>query len=134
VKAGKRLGALNYYRAKGAVWLELIRPWILPALGGGAALKYLGLSSSKALGFMVAIAVVTEGIAVLVGWLEYRSGATAEHYRMARDSDPYKYESLSLLREIRDRLPVDSQLTGRQLPVDGASTGPPIRHRRSPEA
>lgn len=93
-------GRISYWRGKGAVWLELIRPWVLPALGGGAALKYLGVPTGRAVAAMVAVAVVTEAAAILLGWLEHRSGATAEHYRQAAETDPYKADSLALTREL----------------------------------
>ena len=101
---GERLGRLQYLRGKGSVTLEILRPWVLPALGGGAALKYLGLSTPWALGVMVGLGVVMEAGAVVLGWIEYRSGATRAHYKLAGETDPFRSEQLALLREIRDRL------------------------------
>src|SRR3990167_5844155 len=95
MKAAKIVGRVGFYRGKGAVWLEVIRPWLLPVLGGGAALKYLGLSATWAIGAMVVFGLVMESAAVLIGWLEHRSGATEEHYRTAALVDPYKSGALA---------------------------------------
>lgn len=108
------IGRAAYWRGKGTVWLEAVRPIVLMALGGGAALKYLtGLPTRWVLGIMIVMALASEVAAVLLGWLEHRSGATEEHYRQAAETDPYKAQSLALLREIRDSLrsPDDSPLT-----------------------
>lgn len=83
-----------YWRNKGIVYIEMVRPWLLPILGGGAALKYLGLDPVTALLVMLAVGVASEALAVVLGWLEHRSGATEEHYRQAALTDPYKTESL----------------------------------------
>jgi hypothetical protein len=98
---GPRLGLAVYYKNKGEVWLAPVRQWILPALGGSAALKYLGLRSSEAVALMVGVALVWEVAAVLIGWLEHRTGATRAHYQAAADTDPFRRESLELLRDIK---------------------------------
>ena len=77
-----------------------MRQWILPALGGSAALKYLGVGATHAVLFMVGVAMVWEVAAVAIGWLEHRSGATRAHYQAAADTDPYRRESLELLRAL----------------------------------
>ena len=101
------IGLGAYYRAKGAIWLDTVQPIVMLALGGGAALKYLtGLPTRWVIGIMVTLAVGREVGAVLLGWLEHRSGATEAHYQAAAQTDPYRRESLALLREIRDRLDV----------------------------
>ena len=96
------VGRAIYRHNKGSVYVQPLKGWLLTALGGSAALKYLGLDGGMAVGLMLAIAVVTEGLAVTFGWLEHRIGATAEHYKTAAETDIYKRESLELLREIRD--------------------------------
>ena len=98
------VGRAAYRRGKGAVWLEPVRAWILPALGGGAALKYLGLPADVALLLMVGVAIVWEGAAIGLGWLEHRMGATAEHYKAAASTDFFKSESLRLSGDILKEL------------------------------
>lgn len=102
---GQRLGRLWYYRGKGMLYLEAGRQWILPVMGASAASKYLGLSVTKSLAGWIAVAVVAEAVAVLLGWWERRSGATRANYGLATETDPFKTSSLELLAEIRDRLP-----------------------------
>lgn len=104
MKLGQFIGRVAFYRGKGNVWLDAARPWILPIFGGGVALKYLGLSSRWAITTMIGVALASEVMAVLLGWLERRSGATAANYELAKVTDPYKLESLKLLQEIRDRV------------------------------
>lgn len=104
--AGDLLGRVAFYRSRGNGWLEALKPVALAALAGGSAVKYLtGWETRWAVGIMVAAAIFWQVAAVLLGWLERRTGATEAHYRAATQTDPYRSESLSLLREIRDRLP-----------------------------
>ena len=98
------LGHIQFYRGKGAPWIEVFRPWIVPMVFSGAGAKYLGLQTRWAVLLAVALPVLTEVLAVLLGRWEHRVGATEAHYRLASEVDPYKAESLALLREIRDRL------------------------------
>ena len=58
----------------------------------------------QAIAVTVTVAVVSEVAATLIGWAEYRSGATEEHYRMATQSDPHRRESLRLMEEQRKLL------------------------------
>lgn len=112
---GPRLGRAQYLRQKGMVYLEIVRPVIILALGGGAALKYLtGLPTRWVVIIMVALAVGSEILAVILGWLEHRSGATEAHFQLAADTDPYKRQSLELLSEIRDAV-------GRRWPPGGSA-------------
>lgn len=99
---GERLGKSLYLQNKGRVWLQPIREWVLPALGGSAALKYLGFSTTKAILLMTGVALAWEVTAIFIGWLEHKSGATRAHYEEAAKTDPYKSESLALLRDIKD--------------------------------
>jgi hypothetical protein len=99
-----RVGRAIYYRGKGAPWVEMFRPWITPVVVSGVGARYLGVSLWWALGLAIGIPVVIEIVAVLLGRAEHSSGATAEHYRIAAETDTYKRESLALLRDIRTGL------------------------------
>lgn len=98
-RIGRLVGSYAYRRGKGQIWLEMLRAWILPALGGSAALKYLGVQGRWAIVAMVGIALTCEALALLIGWLEHRSGATEQHYREAAETDVFKRESLRLQAE-----------------------------------
>lgn len=99
----RRAGRLTFFKNKGNPWIEMLRQWMLPVLGGGASLKYVfrDLEPWQAIAATVSIAVVSEIAAAFIGWAEYASGATEEHYRMATKSDPHRRDSLRLLEEQR---------------------------------
>jgi hypothetical protein len=99
---GERVGYALYLKNKGDIWLSPLQKWVLPALGGSAALKFLGLSVTKAVLVMASVALFWEAAAVLLGWLEHHIGATRSTYQAAAETDPFKSESLALLRQIRD--------------------------------
>ena len=96
------IGKAGYVRHKGMIYLEPVRQWVLPALLGSASLKFLGVSPRWAVGIMLALGVVWEVAAFMLGWWEHRSGASRAHYQAAADTDPYRSSSLALLREIKE--------------------------------
>ena len=104
MKLGELVGRLWFYRGKGMLYIEACRQWILPVMGGTAAAKYLGMPLKYAIPAWICVAVVAECTAVLLGWLERRSGATSANYDLAKLTDPYKAESLAELRQIRETL------------------------------
>jgi len=111
MKAGEFLGRLWFYRMKGMAYIEAARQWVLPVMGGTAAAKYLGMPLRYAIPAWIGLALVAECTAILLGWLERRSGATAANYGLSKVTDPYKTESLAELRAIKEtlqeRLPAD---------------------------
>ena len=104
MKAGELIGRLWFYRGKGMLYIEAARQWVLPVMGGTAAAKYLGMPLKYAIPAWIGLALVAECTAVLLGWLERRSGATAANYDLSKMTDPYKLESLAELRAIRKAL------------------------------
>lgn len=96
---GERLGRLWFYRGKGMLYVEAVRQWILPLMGATAATKYLGWQLRYAIPAWIVFALVAETTAVVIGWLERRSGATAANYDLAKTTDPFKVESLRLAAE-----------------------------------
>ena len=101
---GEVAGRIWFYRAKGSLYLEAVRQWILPVMGATAATKYFGLPLKLSFAARVAFALLAEVAALILGWLERRSGATAANYEVAKLTDPYKVESLALMREQVDVL------------------------------
>ena len=99
MRVGEALGRVWFYRGKGSLYLEAVRQWILPIMGATAATKYLGLPLRWSIAAWILFAVVAEGLAIGLGWLERRSGATAANYELARSTDPFKVESLRLAAE-----------------------------------
>ena len=99
MKVGETIGRVWFYRAKGMLYLEAVRQWILPVMGASAASKYLGFSLTQSIIFWVGLAVMSETAAVLIGWLERRSGATSANYELAKMTDPFKIEALKHARE-----------------------------------
>ena len=97
------IGRIGFYRGKGSVWIDMLRQWMLPVLGGGASLKYVfrDLEPWQAIALTISVAVLAEIASTIIGWVEFTSGATEEHYRMALESDPHRRDSLSLLEEQR---------------------------------
>ena len=102
---GARAGKIAYWRMKGSRATDVVRAWTLPIASVAIGGKFLGLQSRWAVVGAVVLAVLVELAAVVIGWLEHHSGATAAEYDLAKLTDGYKVESLALLREIRDRLP-----------------------------
>lgn len=97
------IGRIGFFRGKGSVWIDILRQWMLPVLGGGASLKYVfrDLEPWQAIALTVSVAVISEVASTIIGWAEFTSGATEEHYRMALESDPHRRDSLILLEEHR---------------------------------
>lgn len=106
MKLGETLGRLWFYRQKGALYLEMMRQWILPVMGASAASKYLGFSLTRSILFWVGLALLSETAAVLLGWLERRSGATRAHYDLAKQTDPYKVDALQHAKDTARELRV----------------------------
>jgi len=103
-RTGDRVGRLWYYRHKGDAWVAVFRQWLLPVMGSAGVTAYLGVAPWASVMVWIAVAVVAEVAAVALGWYEHASGATAANYRLAKETDVYKIESLALLRDIRDHL------------------------------
>ena len=99
MRVGETLGRLWFYRGKGTLYLEAVRQWILPIMGASALSKYLGFSFKYSVLLWIGIALCAETAVVFLGWFERRSGATASNYGLARDTDPFKRESLRLAAE-----------------------------------
>ena len=99
MRLGETLGRVWFYRAKGALYVEVVRQWILPIMGATAATKYLGWQLRYAIPAWILFALCAEAAAVLIGWFERRSGATAANYDLAKQTDPWKVESLRLAGE-----------------------------------
>lgn len=97
---GRWIGRGVYYKNKGEIWLNPLQRWVLPALGGSAALKYLGVSATSAILVMTGVALLWEVAAVLIGWFEHRSGATESHYDKAASTDPFRRGSLEKLERV----------------------------------
>ena len=97
---GTFLGRALFLKGKGAPWVEMFRPWIVPMVFSGAGAKYVGLPTHWAVALAVIIPVVIELVAVLIGHIEHRSGATEAHYQLAADTDIFKRESLERLAKI----------------------------------
>ena len=103
-RPGELIGRIWFYRAKGMLYIEAARQWVIPIMGGTAAAKYLGMPLKWAIPAWICLAILAECTAVLLGWLERRSGATAANYGLAQVTDPYKTESIAELRRIRETL------------------------------
>jgi len=99
MKFGETCGRLWFYRGKGMLYVEAVRQWILPIMGATAATKYLGWQLRYAIPAWILFAILAETTAVLIGWLERRSGATAANYDLAKVTDPFKVDSLRLAAE-----------------------------------
>lgn len=99
MRVGEIVGRLWFYRGKGMLYVEAVRQWILPVMGATAATKYLGLPLRWSILAWLIFVILAEAVAVLLGWLERRSGATAANYDLARMTDPFKLDSLRLAAE-----------------------------------
>ena len=42
---GRAMGRLQFHRARGGVYVDAVRPWILPVLGGAGIGHYLGIQT-----------------------------------------------------------------------------------------
>mgnify|MGYP001601230753 CR=1 FL=1 len=102
---GARAGRLWFDRMKGSRFTDVVRAWVMPVAAAAASGKFLGLQSRWAIAGAIAIAVIVEVAAVLLGRWQRLAGAIDAEYQLAKETDPFKVESLRLLQEIRDRLP-----------------------------
>lgn len=102
---GERLGRLEFLRGRGDPIVEMARRWFLVAMGASATGRFVfDLTREWSAALLVLIPLVGEGATILIGVLMARWGIVQGMYASARDLDPYKAESLALLREIRDLL------------------------------
>lgn len=102
---GHRLGHWDYLRVKGEPLVEMVRRWLLVAMGASATGKFVfQLSTEWSVGLLVAVPLVGEGLATGLGWLMARYGVVQSHYQTALDLDPYRSESLRLLAAIERHL------------------------------
>ena len=97
---GAVAGRVQFYRSKGAVWIESFRPWILPMLGGAGLGKYLGLSTEWAVGLGLLLPVVFEGVTLAVGWFDWRKGVAESYTHTSASVNPYIVRQVELLEEL----------------------------------
>lgn len=97
---GNTLGRILLWRTRGREYLELLRAWVVPVMGTAGVSKYLGLQSRWAIVVGIAIPVGLEALAMVFGWLDVRSGAGRAHQAQLNTLDPYKDETIRLLRKI----------------------------------
>lgn len=102
MKLGETIGRLWFFRQKGALYLEMLRQWILPIMGASAASKYLGFSLGHSIAFWLSVALISETAAVVLGWIEMRSGATRANYDLAKTTDPFKVDALTYAKRTAD--------------------------------
>lgn len=102
---GARLGRLDFLRQRGLPWIEMLRGWLLVAMGASATSRFVfDLDRTWALVLLVVVPIMGEAAALLLGIVMARKGVISAHYGAARDLDPYRTEHLALLREIRTLL------------------------------
>ena len=102
---GNALGRLLLWRTRGREYLELLRAWIVPVSGVAGVSKYLGLQSRWALVAGIGLPVLIEVMSMVFGWFDVRSGAGRAHQAQLNTLDPYKDETLRLLRKIAGEAP-----------------------------
>ena len=102
---GARLGRLDFLRQRGLPWIEMLRGWLLVAMGASATSRFvfdLGLAWSLTL--LIVVPILGEAAALALGIVMARKGVIQSHYLTAAQLDPYRSEHLALLREIRTLL------------------------------
>ena len=105
VAFGARLGRLNFLRERGLPWVEMLRSWLLVAMGASATGRYVfDLSPRWSAVLLIVVPIVGEASALVLGIVMARTGVIQAHYRAAQELDPYRAETLKLLREIRDMM------------------------------
>ena len=102
---GNALGRLLLWRTRGREYLELLRAWIVPVSGVAGVSKYLGIQSRWALVAGIGLPVLIEVASMVLGWLDVRSGAGRAHQAQLNTLDPWKSETLRLLRKIAGEAP-----------------------------
>lgn len=99
---GARLGRLDFLRQRGLPWIEMLRGWLLVAMGASATGRFVfDLDRTWALALLIVVPIAGETCALLLGLWMARTGMIQAHYQTAAQLDPYRSEHLALLREIR---------------------------------
>lgn len=100
---GARVGRLNFLRERGLPWVEMLRSWLLVAMGASATGRFVfDLSPRWSAILLIVVPIVGEAGALILGIVMARTGVIQAHYRAAQELDPYRADTLRLLREIRD--------------------------------
>ena len=99
------IGRADFYRNKGDVWVEMLRRWLLIGMGASATGKFVfNLSDHWNVAALIAIPILGEFMAVIVGWWLSRSGSVTSHYQLAHNLDPSRHLPVERLEEVRDLL------------------------------
>jgi len=97
---GAHVGRYLFLRNRGREYAEIAKGWMTPVAAVTAAAKYLGLDAPAAMGVGLAVPVVVETLALAIGWWDVRHGGLERQTQLVNEQDPYKVESLALLRKI----------------------------------
>ncbi len=100
---GAHLGRFLFYRNRGGEYSQLAKGWVTPIGVVAAAAKYLGLDGWQAAAIGLAVPVLIEGLALGAGWLDIRLGGARRQMALANVQDPWKVETLDLLRALERR-------------------------------
>ncbi len=97
------LGTYYAWRTRGRETLQSVEPWIKIAMGGAFLSGYRnlgGLTWWQSLGVGLAILIVAEVIMVLLGSFDFRNGVIRRQVQMGNEQDPWKVETLAILRRL----------------------------------
>ena len=102
---------MQYWRGKGAFWVELVRAWVMPGAAAGAFAKYLGFQGKWAVAISLLLPITVEVLGFAAGHFLYKHGGVRQDYLLAMRQDPFKRKSIKWLRRISrtldSRLPAD---------------------------
>lgn len=98
-------GAFEYYHGKGNPWVEMVRRWLLIAMGASATGRFVfDLPTRWNLVLLMAIPVLGEAVAALLGLLMHRVGSIEHHYLIAYREDPARHLPVERLEAVQASL------------------------------
>ncbi len=100
---GAHLGRFLFYRGRGAEYSQLAKGWLTPMGIVAGAAKYLGLDGWHAALVGLAVPVIIESVALAAGWLDIHLGGLRRQQGLQNVQDPWKVETLDLLRALHAR-------------------------------
>jgi hypothetical protein len=101
---GPKLGRLLFIWGQGTEYGNMLRGWIGPiSLATGVA-KYMGLSTEASVALGIGIPVGITALTLAAGYYHVRVGGARHTAQQSNDNDPWRVETLRILRTLERRL------------------------------
>ena len=101
---GDYLGTFRFWQGLGQSYADAMRTGASASAILASAAKYLGLSTGWAVGLAVTAFCLWPTLAILFGYLVWKWRLVHAEMQRQMDVDPYKQQTVHLLREVNRRL------------------------------